>query len=326
MSGETLDEARCAMRGAFGVAPSRLGFGCASLGSRIAPSAGLDALAAAYDAGVNWFDVAPPYGAGEAESVLAQFLRGRRDRVIIATKVGMAPPRRLALMKAAYTVGRPFLGVASGLRRGFRSLAATRNRRLALSANLIARSIEGSLKRLNVDHVDVFALHDPDPADVGREEIRSALERVRARGQARCIAVAGDLAACRAAIEIGAPYGLLQTSVENRRLGGASLAGSATMLATHSVFGVGGGALGRLSAALAAEPERMRALVAAGYDARIERAACDLIIDRALALNPQGVVLASMFAPRHLIANLARARRPLAAEAPRLVEQILGSS
>jgi aldo/keto reductase family protein len=326
MSGATPDEVRRAARDTFAVAPSRLGFGCASLGSRIAPSAGLDALAAAYDAGINWFDVAPPYGAGEAEGLLAEFLRGRRDRVIIVTKVGMAPPRRLALLKAAYALGRPLVGAASGLRRGFRSLSATRNRRLALSANLIARSIEGSLKRLGVDHVDVFALHDPDPADVAREEIRSALERVRARGLARRIAVAGGLAACRAALEIGEPYTLLQTSVESQTLGGASFGGAATMLTTHSVFGVGGGALGRLSAALASEPEHMRALVAAGYDPRIERAACDLLVDRALALNPRGVVLASMFAPRHLIANLARARRPLATEAPRLVERILKSS
>ena len=48
------------------IAPSRLGFGCASLGSRVAAADGLNALAAAFDAGVNWFDVAPAYGAGEA--------------------------------------------------------------------------------------------------------------------------------------------------------------------------------------------------------------------------------------------------------------------
>lgn len=327
MSGPALREVRpMTPREAFDVAPSRLGFGCASLGSRIGPAAARNALAAAYDAGVNWFDVAPAYGAGEAENLLGQFLRGRRDRAIITTKVGMAPPQRLKLLKVAYALGRPLVGMASGLRRGFRSLSATRNQHVPLDAELIERSVAESLRRLGVDHVDVFALHDPDPADVARDEICLALERVRARGQARCIAVAGGLEACRTALTVGRPYALLQTSVENQRRGGAAFADAGMMLTTHSVFGVGGGALGRLLAALAARPESVRRLVAAGYEGRIDRMAADLLLDCAFARNPDGVVLASMFEPRHLSTNLARARGAAAALAPWLLEEILGSS
>jgi len=93
-------------RAASSPAPSRLGFGCASLGSRVAAADGLNALAAAFDAGVNWFDVAPAYGAGEAETLLGRFLRGRRDRTFVVTKVGMAPPRRLGAVRLAYALGR----------------------------------------------------------------------------------------------------------------------------------------------------------------------------------------------------------------------------
>ena len=308
---------------ALPIAPSRLGFGCASLGSRVAPAAGLDALAAAFDAGVNWFDVAPAYGAGHAEALLGRFLRGRRDRAIVVTKVGMAPPRRLGAMRLAYALGRPLAARAASLRRGFRGLAATRNRHLPLTADLIERSIGESLKRLGLDTVDVYALHDPDPADVARQDVRAALARVLDRGQARAVAVAGGFDACRAAVAAGAPYSALQTAVADLEYGGAELAGAGLLLVSHSVFGVGGGALERLAARLAAAPHRHRRLVAAGYSADRRRAAAELLLDCALADNPDGVVLASMFDAAHRAADLARVRRPASAMALGLLDEAL---
>jgi aryl-alcohol dehydrogenase-like predicted oxidoreductase len=308
-------------RAALPVAPSRLGFGCASLGSRIAAADGLNALAAAFDAGVNWFDVAPAYGAGEAETLLGRFLRGRRDRAFVATKVGMAPPRRLGALRLAYALGRPLAARAGALRSGFRGLAATRNRRLPLTAELIERSIGESLVRLGVDCVDVYALHDPDPADVARDDVRAALARALERGQARAVAVAGRLDACRAALAAGEPYAALQTSVADLDYGGAELAGAGLLLVSHSVFG--GSALARLRAKLAAAPERHRRLVAAGYDADSRRAAAELLLDCALANNPNGVVLASMFDADHRAADLARARRRVGPAALGLLDDAL---
>ena len=89
---------------------SVLGFGCASLGSRVSPRAGLAALHRAFDAGVTWFDLAPAYGAGEAETIFADFLAQRRDRVQVLTKVGLAPPARSGALRAAYSVLRPVAG------------------------------------------------------------------------------------------------------------------------------------------------------------------------------------------------------------------------
>jgi aryl-alcohol dehydrogenase-like predicted oxidoreductase len=310
-------------RAALSVAPSRLGFGCASLGSRIAANDGLDALAAAFDAGVNWFDVAPAYGAGEAETLLGRFLRGRRDRAIVVTKVGMAPPSQLGALKLIYRLGRPIAARAATLRRGFRSLAATRNRHLPLTAELIERSIGESLRRLGVDAVDVYALHDPDPADVARDEVRTALERVLQRGQARAIGVAGGFETCRAALAAGEPYSALQTSAAALDYGGAELSGAGLLLISHSVFGVGGGALGQLCAKLASAPERHRRLVACGYSADSRRAAAELLLDCALANNPDGVVLASMFDADHRAADLARARRRASALALGLRDEAL---
>ncbi|MGA2495632.1 MAG: aldo/keto reductase [Roseiarcus sp.] len=286
-------------RSASSAAPSRLGFGCASLGSRVAAADGLNALATAFDAGVNWFDVAPAYGAGEAETLLGRFLRGRRDRAFVVTKVGMAPPRRLGALRLAYALGRPLAARAMALRSGFRSLAVTGNRHMPLTAALVERSIGESLRRLGVDCVDVYALHDPDPADVARDDVRAALTRVLERRRARAVAVAGGFDACRAVLAAGEPYAVLQTSVADLDYGGAELAGAGLLLVSHSVFGVGGGALARLCAKFAAAPERHRRLVAAA----------ELLLDCALANNPDGVVLASMFDADHRAADLARARR-----------------
>ena len=74
-------------------ASSRLGFGCASVIGRVSRRESERAIAAALDHGITHFDVAPAYGYGEAETVLGAALKGRRDRVVIASKFGLAAPR-----------------------------------------------------------------------------------------------------------------------------------------------------------------------------------------------------------------------------------------
>ena len=75
--------------GATGIETSALGFGASSLGSRVDDAVGGRALATALDAGVTWIDLAPVYGAGKAEEIAGQVIRGRRDEVQICTKVGL---------------------------------------------------------------------------------------------------------------------------------------------------------------------------------------------------------------------------------------------
>ena len=302
--------------------PSRLGLGCASLGSRIGARAGLRALSAAHEAGVTWFDVAPAYGLGNAELLLGEFLKGRRRSVSVTTKVGIAPPERLRLMKYAYAVGRPAMSVASGLRGAFRKIRATRNRHLPLDANLVEASIVQSLRRLRTDRVDVYALHDPSPEDVARDDVLRALERVLERGQARRIAIAGGAEACRAALRAPGIYGLLQMSVEHFASGGAEFAACGKPVVVHSVFGVDG-MRDVLLSTLARRPERARILAERGYRGDRERAVADLLLERALALNGDGIVLTSMFAPGHLEANVAVASRPASPQAIGLLGEIM---
>ena len=76
--------------GKTGIETSCLGFGCAGLGSRVAPKAGLHALAAAHAGGVTWFDLAPVYGGGRAEAIAGPYLSAHRAEGQICTKAGLA--------------------------------------------------------------------------------------------------------------------------------------------------------------------------------------------------------------------------------------------
>jgi aryl-alcohol dehydrogenase-like predicted oxidoreductase len=130
-----------------------------SLGSWLTYGVGVEKDAAkacldrAFELGVNFIDTANVYGRGAAESVLGDLLAGRpRDSYVLATKV---------------------FGAMSETDRG-------------LSAAQIAKQIDASLKRLKVDHVDLYQCHRYDP-DTPLEETMEALTKVVREGKARYI-------------------------------------------------------------------------------------------------------------------------------------------
>lgn len=303
---------------------SPLGLGCASLGSRISAGTGRRSLEAAFDSGITWYDVAPAYGAGRAETILAPFVAAHRHEIILASKVGLAPPRNNGLVRLAYDVGRPVVAVARGLSRFARSIKATRNRRIPLTAELIESSLGGSLERLGTDHLDLFALHDPDPADLDRDEVIRALEAVRASGRARYISVAGSFeAATRAAKEPVFSFFQIADDPVLRQLDALrALVDRPSGFITHSVFGVGG-ARDQLISRLKTVPSLVAEASAHGYGASPAEIATALLMRRALANNQDGVVLASMFSVGHLAANVAMAAEPVDLEAGDLIERVL---
>jgi D-threo-aldose 1-dehydrogenase len=122
------------------------GYGTAALGRSLSKRERVALVDAAYDAGIRWFDTAPLYGAGAAEDALGVSLRNKDD-VVVATKVWIVPPS--------------LIGVA--LRRpaaGGRFAAAD-----------IRAQLEGSLRRLRRDSVDVVLLHE-----VGADAAVAALD------------------------------------------------------------------------------------------------------------------------------------------------------
>ena len=77
--------------GTTGVETTRLGFGCADLFREPSRARRQRLLETAFDHGIRHYDVAPMYGLGQVEQALGRFARGKRDRLVIATKFGIDP-------------------------------------------------------------------------------------------------------------------------------------------------------------------------------------------------------------------------------------------
>lgn len=111
---------------------------------------------AALDAGINFIDTADAYTHGESELHVGNALAGRRDLVIIATKFKLSD----------YPSGDARFGMS------------VRER--------IMTSIDGSLRRLGTDHVDLYQLHHPEPT-IPHEEILEPLSELVEAGKVRYI-------------------------------------------------------------------------------------------------------------------------------------------
>lgn len=291
--------------GETGIETSCLGFGCASLGSRVAADDGLHAMGAAYDAGVTWFDFAPLYGGGRAEEIAGQFLKTRRGRVQVCSKVGLAPAARSGLKAMLMPVARRAVRAVPQLRGRLRGRGLQAADRLPLTPELIRNTLETSLRRLGTDYLDLYALHDAEPAALADEGVLRALENAVETGKARAVAVASDAAAAEAAIAWGSPFGAVQLALgaPGEASGVPAAAAAAGMgCIVHSVFGVGG-AFDVLKARVAADPALRERL--GGEEASGASTLGRLMLERAFALNPGGVVLVSMFSERSCRENLA---------------------
>src|SRR5256885_4562852 len=137
---------------------SEIGFGLWPLASgqwgTFSDEQGKALLGKAYDAGINYFDGAPPDGKGRGERLLGETFKDRRELVIISSKGGRAE-------------GRPDFSPAS-----------------------IRTSLEKTLDRLASSYVDVLQLHYPDAATVGNAAVWQTLEELRSQGKIRYYGIA----------------------------------------------------------------------------------------------------------------------------------------
>jgi aryl-alcohol dehydrogenase-like predicted oxidoreductase len=143
------------------IRPSRIGLGTWAIGGWKWGGADDDAAVAtiqrALDSGINLIDTAPAYGQGHSEEIVGRAIQGRRERVVVATKVGLewdegGEPRRNA------------------------------------SASRIRKEIDDSLARLQTDYVDIYQVHWPDPA-TPMEETAKAMQALYDAGKIRAIGV-----------------------------------------------------------------------------------------------------------------------------------------
>ena len=108
---------------------SVVGLGCNNFGWRIDKQATKAVIDAALAGGINFLDTADMYDTGKSEEFMGEALRGRRNQVVLATKFGFSMGEGKSGAKPAY----------------------------------VREALDASLRRLGVDHVDLYQIHTPDP-------------------------------------------------------------------------------------------------------------------------------------------------------------------
>ena len=135
-----------------------------------------EAINASLDSGVNLIDTAPMYGFGHAEQVVGKAIRGRRDKVILATKVGL----RWDLAKGEFD------GYAS--EKSPSSKPSQYEIYRYLGPESIRYEVEQSLVRLKTDYIDLYQTHWQDKT-TPIESTMEALLKLREEGKIRAIGV-----------------------------------------------------------------------------------------------------------------------------------------
>jgi len=155
--------------GSSGVRASAIGLGTWAIGGWMwggtDEGKSIAAIQASVDEGISLIDTAPAYGQGVAEEIVGKAIKGRRDKVVLATKCGLVWHTRKGEHFFDYD-GRPV--------------------HRYLGADSIRHELEQSLKRLGTDHVDLYITHWQDPTTPIAETM-ATLEALKAEGKIRSI-------------------------------------------------------------------------------------------------------------------------------------------
>jgi aryl-alcohol dehydrogenase-like predicted oxidoreductase len=148
------------------------------------------AIRAAVDSGINLIDTAPAYGDGHAEKVVGKAIQGIRDKVVIATKCG------------THRDGPKYVR--------------------DLSPQRIRTEIENSLKRLDIEQIDLYQIHWPDP-DTPLEESVEELLKLKREGKFKYLAVCNfgvelmqEISEMTDIISLQPQYSLLKRDIDNK--------------------------------------------------------------------------------------------------------------
>jgi aryl-alcohol dehydrogenase-like predicted oxidoreductase len=175
------------------IRPSRIGLGTWAIGGWMWGGADDEAAVAtihrALDSGITLIDTAPAYGQGHSEEVVGRAIKERRERVVVATKVGLEWDERGEVRRNA-------------------------------SAARIRKEIEDSLARLQTDYVDIYQVHWPDPA-TPMEETAKAMQALYDAGKIRAVGVSNfspaqmdDFAKFSRLHTVQPPYNLFERAAE----------------------------------------------------------------------------------------------------------------
>jgi aryl-alcohol dehydrogenase-like predicted oxidoreductase len=184
---------------------SIIGLGTWAMGGRwwggTDESASIRAIHASIDAGVNFIDTAPAYGLGLSEQLIAKAIKGKRDKLVIATKCGLRWNLEKGTFFFDYEPGVPIYRY--------------------LGSKSIEQEIENSLRNLNTDYIDLYQSHWQDPTTPISETMETFM-KLKEKGKIRAIGVSNaslpeiiEYAKCGILDTDQEKYSILDKEVEN---------------------------------------------------------------------------------------------------------------
>jgi aryl-alcohol dehydrogenase-like predicted oxidoreductase len=153
----------------------------------------IEAILRALDRGINWIDTAPAYGCGHSEEIVGKAIKGLSSKPIIATKCG------ILCDKAGDII-------------------------FHLSRESIRSEVEASLRRLNIDVIDLYQIHWPNP-DRDIEEAWDTIAELVKEGKVRYAGVSNfnieqlkRIQSIHPVASLQPPYSMLDRSIEDKML------------------------------------------------------------------------------------------------------------
>ena len=160
---------------------SRISFGTASLHHSISAKKRIMLLERALSLGITHFDTSPYYGYGLSEVDIGKVSKVQRNKITIATKVGLYPPKNSSY-NSFNILTRKVVG---------KFYSKLSKPEIDWSIQVAKQSLEASLKRLNTDYVDFLFLHEPNMAIIETEEYIKWTEELIKKGKIRHCGLAG---------------------------------------------------------------------------------------------------------------------------------------
>jgi aryl-alcohol dehydrogenase-like predicted oxidoreductase len=296
---------------------SELGLGCSRLGGNLQGGSEKDSAATlrqALEQGINFYDTADSYGQGKSERLLGQTFKQKRDQVIFATKAGYTLSSLGGLAASIKPLLKPLVQL---LRAKKQSLSQARGSflRQNFASDYLIQAVEGSLRRLQTDYLDLFQLHSPPTPLLESGEVWQTLDLLKQQGKIRYYGVSCDTVA-DALLCLRHP-GLSSVQVEMNLLEPAAIAQvlPLALQANKAVIARQPFASGRLLKMGAATPasEEVEASTAQKYQAFAQQHSRTLIqtaLQFVLQQPGVSVVIAGASNPRHLQENLQALQSP----------------
>ncbi len=177
-----------------GETTSQLAMGTSGIGVSTGMRGPLALLEAAFDAGIRHFDTAPPYGMGQAERCLGEFLGRHKNEITITTKYGLQPPMLGPLKRVSLSLAKPLIAAAPGLKkRLLRAVPASSHggAEPALTVEAAQAALENSLRELKTERIQIWLLHEATADSLRDEKLLRFMEDSQRQGKIGAFGVGG---------------------------------------------------------------------------------------------------------------------------------------